>query len=205
MKLGFDVDGIVADLPQLMVEYINEKYNLNHDVSIFASHDVTQNKYVEDDELSTQISLDMLENVVRNDGAMSITKPYKDGVAAIRKLAKHHTLHFITARPGSMKKSTVDWFRNCNIPFTTIHALGGDKPGECVVSKGRLGRSLNLDFYMDDSLCHLEDMYKYKNRWRKGVALFTRPWNVDELLDTDKFIRFDKWTEIIRHLGIHKR
>jgi len=206
MKLGFDIDGIVADLPEKMVSYINDKYDLNHTVEIFACHDVTVNEYVDDPELNAEIANSILQDIVLNHDVMVDTKPYEDAQSAIRKLSKAgHSIHFITARPNSQYRVTGEWLRDNNIPFNTLHVIGSDGPGGGMVSKGRLGRSLNLDFYLDDSLCHLEDMYIYKNRWCKGVALFTRPWNKDELLDPAKFTRFDKWDDIIRHLGIHKR
>ena len=77
--------------------------------------------------------------------------------------------------------------------------------GHLNTSKGRVGRSLNLDFFMDDCSWHLADMYRYKSRWRKGLGLFTQPWNKNEVIDITKYIRFDNWKDIIRHLGIHKR
>lgn len=206
MKLGFDIDGIIADLSSKMVTYINDKFDLNHTVEIFTCHDVTVNTYVEDPELNAEIANGILEDVVLNADVMTDTKPYKDAQLAIRKMFKAgHSIHFITARPKSQYLVTGKWMREHNIPFDTLHVIGEDSPRGGMVSKGRLGRSLNLDFYIDDSLCHLEDMYLYKHRWRKGVALFTRPWNKDVLLDTSKFTRFDKWNAIIRHLGIHKR
>ena len=205
MKLGFDIDGIVADLPRMMVEYINEKFDLNHDVTVLTHHDVSQNTYVDDEELNAEIATALLEDVVRNNAAMIKVKPYEDAVLAIRKLAKHHSIHYITVRPSDQRKATVDWLRKNNIPFNSVHVIGNNGPGGGLVGKGQTGRYLNLDFYLDDSAYHLDDMYRYKNRWRKGVALLTRPWNVDEPLDTFKFIRFDNWNEIIRHLGINKR
>jgi uncharacterized HAD superfamily protein len=206
MKLGFDIDGIVADLPNEMVAYINGEYGLNHTVEIFACHDVTSNTYVDDPELNAEIAKGVLENIVLSCDVVERTKPYADAKEAIRKLFRSgHSVHFITARPKSQRECTATWLRAHNIPFNTLHAIGGDGPRGGLVSKGPLGRSLNLDFYIDDSLCHLEDMYKYKSRWCKGVALFTRPWNIDEALDPAKYLRFDKWDDVIRHLGIHKR
>ena len=205
MKLGFDIDGIVADLPRMMVEYINKKFGLNHDVTVFKNHDVSQNKYTDDEELNDEIYTALLENVVLNNDVIEDVKPYKDAVAAIRKLNKHHSIHYITVRPSDQKEVTVSWLRKHNIPFTSVHVIGKNGAGGGLVGKGATGRYLNLDFYLDDSPWHLDDMYRYKNRWRKGVGLFTRPWNVNEPLDTSKFIRFDNWNEVIRHLGIHKR
>jgi len=206
MKLGFDIDGIVADLPRMMLEYINKEFNLNHDLSVLVSHDVSSNRYVDDDDLNDEIAARLLTEIVRNDGILPDVEPYEGAIEAIKKLYRYgHSIHFITARPSDTRKVTVDWLRSYHIPFSTVHVMGENKPGGGFINKGRIARTLNLDFYIDDSIWHLENMYKYKNRWRKGLGLFTRPWNANEPFDTYRFIRFNKWNEVIRHLGIHKR
>jgi len=206
MKLGFDIDGITANMAKAMVELINAKYNLNYDVNVFKDHNIHKNKYVEDPELNDEIAMCMRNEVIENPEAVVNLEVYEDGVEAIRRLSKSgHTIHHITSRPAVQHDATVEWLRNNFIPFDSVHVVGksGIK-GVSAVGKGRLGRSLNLDFYIDDQGRHLDDMYRYKNRWRKGLALYTRPWNLDEAIDS-KMNRFDNWVDVIRHLGIQKR
>lgn len=208
MKLGFDIDGIVANMSKSMVDHINEKYGLNHTDEIFSSHSCNENTYVDDPELNAEVAYSMREHIIYNDAAVLAIEPYVAGAEAIRKLAKSgHDIHFITVRPKTQEIATAKWLRNNHIPFTSLHVVGKRDLADPnpPIGKGRLGRSLNLDFYIDDYPRHLYDMYRYKNRWRKGVALFTRPWNVEHKLDPSKFLRFDDWDKIIRHLGIQKR
>jgi len=205
MKLGFDIDGIVANTPLSMVMYINEKFNLNLTEDVFKHPDVFSNTYVGDPEENEEIARVMLEEVVLNAGRMLDIEIYKDAVGAIRKLFRQHSIHFITSRPESQHQVTIDWMRKHRIPFTTVHSLGSDGPGGGKVGKGKIGRALNLDFFIDDAPGNLPDFYRYKKRWRKGIALFTRPWNKDITIDEGMFLRFNEWDEVIRHLGIHKR
>lgn len=210
MKLGFDIDGIVADMPREMVKHINEKYNLNHTIEIFTGHSVHHNVYVDDPELNAEIAESIRENVIYNDDTISRIRVYRDAKEAIQKLHKAgHSIHFITYRPRSQERATVDWIRKKKIPFDTVHVVGKtglhDKKSYSGRGKGPVARALNLDFFIDDHHDNLEEMYRYKNRWRKGVALFTRPWNAQAAIDMSKFLRFDKWNQVIRHLGIHKR
>ena len=206
MKLGFDIDGIVADMGLTMVEHINSTFGLNYTVDVFVNHQIFDNTYVDDPEENKKIAASIYDNVIYNDDTLLELKPYEDAVEAIRKLSRHgHSIHFITARSKGQHDVTVSWIRKNVIPFTTIHSVGKDGHRGNVVSKGQQARTLNLDFFIDDDPANLPDFYRYKNRWRKGIALFTRPWNVNESVDESKFIRFDKWTEVIRHLGINKR
>jgi len=202
MKLGFDIDGIVANMAQAMVDFINEKYKLNYTVNVFGFHELWKNKYAEDEKLNRQITQDMYDEIIGNQEALLKIPPYTEAVRVLQKFKKNgHSLHFITARKDASKKSTFNWFRKNKIPFDTIHITGSLKRPR----KGMLGRTLNLDFYIDDQDEYLEEMYTYKNRWRKGLFLFTRPWNENKVIDLSKFKRVSNWKEINRHLGIYNR
>lgn len=206
MKLGFDIDGITADMTKMMVERLNKIHGIECDERIFVNHSIEENTYVEDSDKNMSIALDLIENIVENKTALIEIDPYEEAILAIRKLSKSgHTIHHITSRAAAQKDVTVDWLRKHSIPFDSVHVIGNSGVGGNRVSKGKLGRSLNLDFYIDDCIWHLDDMYRYKNRWRKGIGLFTQPWNKNEIIDPGKYIRFDSWKEIIRHVGIHKR
>jgi uncharacterized HAD superfamily protein len=205
MKLGFDIDGIVANTPLAMVSYINEKFDLNFTETVFNHHDVFSNTYDDDPEQSKRIARAILEEVILNKDKMGALEPYEDAAEAIRILSRQHTIHYITSRPQSQHRITVDWMRSHRLPFTTVNSLGTDLPGGGNQGKGKVARSLNLDFFIDDDPSNLPDLYRYKKRWRKGVALFTRPWNINHTVDESKFLRFDEWHAVIRHLGINKR
>lgn len=205
MKLGFDIDGVVANTPLAMVTYINNKFDLGFTEKVFKHHDIYSNVYAEDPVENEKIASAMLKEVILNGKRMAAVKAYEDAGIAIRKLSRQHTIHFITSRPKSQHSVTASWLRKNQIPFNTLHSLGSDAPGGGNVGKGRTCRALNLDFFIDDDPNNLPDLYRYKKRWRKGVALLTRPWNEDLSIDTSKFIRFDNWEEVTRHLGIHKR
>jgi uncharacterized HAD superfamily protein len=206
MKLGFDIDGITADMAIMMVELINERYGLSYDTTVFKDHNIHKNKYVDDPELNEEIAMCMRREIIENPSATTEIPVYEEAVEALRRLSRQHTIHHITSRPSNQYTATVEWLHKNKIPFDTVHVIGTDgKSGAALkTGKGRLGRSLNLDFYIDDCAWHLDDMYRYKNRWRKGLALFTQPWNVNQPVDS-RMNRFDNWKEVIRHLGINKR
>jgi len=198
MKLGFDLDEVVVALCDVLLEHLNKEFDLNWTIDDFVVYDLLENNYHHDEEHNGNIAKRAIE-VVSNIDIQITAKPYKEAPPFMRKLKKEgHSIHFITARKRGEENKTVNWLRKYKIPFDSVHHLGYG--GE----KGPVGRMLNLDFYIDDHEKHLESMYKYKKRWAKGLALMTKPWNIDSY-DSSKFVRINDWIELRRHLGIHKR
>lgn len=198
MKLGFDLDEVVVALCDVLVEHMNKEFDLNWSMEDFKVYSLLENNYSDDEEHNDKIATHIIEVV--NDPEFQLTaKPYEGAPAFIRRLKKEgHSIHFITCRKLGVEKYSTKWLRKYKIPFDSLYHLGYG------AEKGKLGRALNLDFYIDDHEEHLISMYKYKKRWAKGLALMTRPWNVDSY-DASKFVRINNWAELKRHLGIHKR
>lgn len=199
MRLGFDIDGIVADMAQVMIDRVNEKFGLSLTTEAFKVHEVRNNSYVDDPDLNKEIISTMFTDVIRNDDAIKEIPLYDDAIRHLYMLQKAgHHLFFITARGKAQKDSTIDWFIKNKVPYDEIHVIGSE-------SKGRYGRSLNLDFFIDDDFPNLEEMYKYKQRWRKGLAIFDRPWNRKIPVDPMRYARLSDWPDVFRHIGIHNR
>jgi len=198
MKLGFDLDEVVVNLIDILLKHIKEEHDLDWTRDNIVKYDLLENKFHTDEEVNNKIAKRAIEIV--SDIDIQITaKPYEKAPSFLRRLKKEgHSIHFITARKSGEESKSVKWLRKYKIPFDTIRHVGYGR------EKGQFGRVLNLDFYIDDHEEHLESMYKYKKRWNKGLALMTRPWNIDSY-DASKFVRINSWTELIRHLGIHKR
>ncbi len=199
MKLGFDIDEVICALCDVATTWFKDEYNIDWTREDFKSHNLRKNIYVEDPKLNEEIT-ERLEQTLNNPEVQKTAKPFPDAPKIMRRLRKEgHSLHFISSRKVNMEDHSIKWFRKYKIPFDTLNHLGNV---DC--DKGLIGRSLNLDCYVDDLEENLESMYRYKKRWRKGLLLWTRPWNKDSI-DASKFIRINNWEEFIRHLGIHKR
>lgn len=203
MKLGFDLDGVVSNMAKALVNKTNEKFGIDITEDYFINHNLFKNHYSDKSGLDHEIAKFMTSEVVHNKSVLYELEPYEDVQTSFRELRKGgHKFYFITARRKDEYEVTINWLRRNNIPFDALHHIPSIKGDS---RKGLMGRSLNLDFYIDDQYKHIENMYRYKNRWRKGLALFTRPWNVNEVVDGTICIRVDNWDALIRHLGIHNR
>jgi len=198
MKLGFDLDEVIVALCDILVEYMNDKFGMSWTIEDFKEYDLLHNKYSDDKVYSDKIANDLIEVVCDIEFQLT-AKPCEGAPEFIRRMKKEgNSIHFITSRKLGKEDFTIKWLRKYKIPFDSLQHIGY---GE---EKGRLGRALNLDFYIDDHEDQLESMYKYKKRWKKGLVLMDRPWNRDSI-DSSKFIRVKNWKELTRHLGIHKR
>ncbi|RLD64787.1 MAG: hypothetical protein DRI84_08145 [Bacteroidetes bacterium] len=198
MKLGFDIDGVVNDLDSRLIKFVKDTYNVQLKSEDFKNYWIEKSTYVDDPELNKTIADGMI-SVVGDIDFQVTAKPYKEAIRGLRILKKAgHTLHFLTNRTIGKENEykTGKWLRQSGVRFDSLNHCGLNG------MKGMLGRSLHLDFYVDDHEPHLETMYKYKKRWTKGLGLFTQPWNIDNI-DGSKFVRFNNWDEILRHLGPH--
>ena len=87
-------------------------------------------------------------------------------------------------------KVASEWLKHNNIPFDKLKVIGH---GE---EKGVYGSKLDLDMFVDDLEKHLVSMFNHKKMWNKGLLLFDRPWNVNDII----FDRVNGWKEIVDYV-----
>ena len=109
----------------------------------------------------------------------------KETLSSLREAG--HKIFFITSRPKENKQLTIKWLEKHNITFDELNVIGHDE------EKGVYGDKLDLDMFVDDLEKHLVSMFKHKKKWCKGLLLFSRPWNTENV----RFNRVNGWKEII--------
>ena len=125
-------------------------------------------------------------------------EPVENAITVLQKLKRAgHKIYFITSRPKQNQPLTFKWLRQNDIPFDGLEVIGHEYP------KGMYGHKLQLDMFVDDLEKHLESMLHYKKRWRKGLLLLDKPWNMS--YDGSRFVKVENWQEILRHVGIANR
>lgn len=196
MKLGFDIDEVVCDLTKYLSMYLKEQYGLKWSLDDWCKYNLSACDYsgCGNEKLNKEIAADLWQKSL-DFGFLGQCPPVDGAIKALQGFKKGgHTLHYITTRPKKKEHLTIEWLRMNNIPFDSVHhvGLGGEK--------GFIGRSLNLDFFMDDLERNLRSMLRYKQRWKKGLVLLDKPWNRDS-----HFVKLSNWNQVIRHLGIHNR
>ena len=198
MKLGFDLDEVVVDLSRIIIDFLQSEYGLEWTLDCFKTYRMEDNTFFpESEELDTKVRKEVLA-ILKSHEELFKAKPMEGAQEALQKFKRSgHKLFFITARSKTNQHLTFKWLRKYDIPFDKL-IMVGDKP------KGINGKRYALDMFVDDQVCNLESMYQYKKRWRKGLLLFDKPWNLASI-NSERFIRVFNWEEILRHVGIANR
>lgn len=198
MRLGFDLDEVVTNLTAEFQKHLDVTFGLEWTPDCFVYYDFVKCVFHHDEDFNARIVKDMIR--VANDAEFQFqAEPYEDARDALIKLKRlGHKIFFITSRPKQNQPKTFLWLRKNDIPFDGLVVVGHHEP------KGVHGRKLHLDMFVDDLEKHLESMWLYKKRWRKGLLLLDKPWNHD-YIDGSRFKRVNNWREILRHVGVANR
>lgn len=179
MKLGIDVDGILADFNTAYVARIKAITGRN----LFADPPVFNCWHYAEALGYTPRELRLVWDDIKADDAFwRSLKPYDDISESMSGLRWRHAcgddIYFITARPGATtKRQTEQWLlarQNYLVPFGPTVLMSGDKGACCA--------ALKLDYYLDDKFENAVDAavpwgYDPKDGSTKSYLL-TRPWNV---------------------------
>lgn len=198
MRLGFDLDEVVVDLNKSLNEYIENNYGIPCIPEMYINYDIKKVVFDENEDLNSRIKKDITQLLYDPDFQYN-SEPVVGARETLQKLKRvGHKLFFISSRPKPNQSITFKWLRANDIPFDDLKVIGHDKV------KGYYGMKLRLDMFVDDLEVHLESMWRFKRRWKKGLLLYSRPWNSDSI-DASRFSRVDNWKEILRHVGIQNR
>lgn len=198
MNLGFDLDEVVVNLTKEIEEYLLVAYNIKWPINCFTVYGFHECVFSEDSELNKIIQKE-LQILVDDAEFQTTAEPIEGAMETLQALKRMgHKIYFISSRPKQNQPLTFRWLRQHGMPFDDLFVLGHGH------NKGRYAKLLKLDMYIDDLESHLNDMYEYKKRFKKGLLLFDRPWN-NKVIDGSKFKRVKNWQEILRHVDGHVR
>lgn len=180
LKIGLDIDGVVADSFPVFREELNKHYG--KDVTKIDHHDISKVYDVAWDELS--IFFD--ENMER---MFSAAKPMKGSVKGILSLLEEgHEVIFVTARKnGAEEEVTLKWFERYEIPRDKGIFTGG-------LSKTSAVRKYGIDIFVDDFLTNVLEIASLGI----PVLLLDAPYNQGVL--PEGIIRCHSWEDILFHI-----
>lgn len=161
LRLGIDLDGVVADFNRGWIRAYNDRFGTELVPEMVTSWDSPL-------ELTHFADMAAFWAWARDHGGSSVFRylePYPEAVEALRTLNRDgHDVVVLTAKPEWAVHDTLEWIADHRIPTREIHFADDKHRIEC-------------DVYLDDA----PDQVRTIASHRAGTATvcrFVRPWNV---------------------------
>lgn len=159
LRLGIDLDGVVADFNAGWIS----KYNEHFGTELTAEHvDIWDAPTL----LTHFTDMGEFWAWARTSGGgasiFRVLQPYQGAVDALDRLAKRHRVVIVTTKPNFAIHDTYEWLAEHRIPTTEVHIVDDKTTVDC-------------DIYLDDADHNLAALRRA--RPHATVCRYVRPWN----------------------------
>lgn len=181
LRLGIDLDGVVADFTKGWMGFYNREFGTNLTVADSVSWDGLT-------ELTHFDSMGEFWDWASDLDGRSLfwhLETFPGAVEALHELADEgHHIAILTAKPEFAVHDTFEWLAKHRLPTTEVHILEDKWLVDC-------------DVYLDDSPEVLPRLVDY--RGDRLICRFVRPWNT-ETPGTVAVRGFDEFREVVSRL-----
>ena len=182
MRLGIDLDGVVANFTKGWMDFYNRQYGTEFEVADSKRwNDLVDLTHFNDIGEFWKWSSDL-------DGRSVFwhLEPFPGAVEALKALAEAgHDIVVITTKPGFAVDDTHDWIEHHRIPAAEVHILEDKWLVDCAV-------------YLDDGPHILPALVRH--RPSRVVCRYVRPWN-DPVPGTIDVSDFDEFREVVDRIA----
>lgn len=178
MKVGFDLDGVLAQTYTGFINYVNRVHDWQVEQKRATEYDLSKCLYPKGSgPLHEKDFWAVFEDFMVDKGHN--IQPAPNSYGPISRLANEHELNIVTARTGKNRPGTYQWVeRHFPKMFTGIYFY---------TDKGQATRELGLDIFIEDCLDNAESVAAAG----RPVIIFDAPYN-----QSDKFIRAYNMTDV---------
>ncbi|BAF60776.1 MAG: hypothetical protein HPY89_12575 [Pelotomaculum sp.] len=129
MRIGVDIDGVLADSLPLWVGELNRFFNKNRRVEEIHLFDICKTYGITERELN---------EFLRRKGRYLMTGPPPVAGAPyyLKKIKQHHEIFIITARDGQFRRETGEWLEKHGLPYDELILLGSHEKREACLESG---------------------------------------------------------------------
>lgn len=176
MRLGIDIDGVLADALTTWLEHLNRHFDQKK-----ARKDMVHYQF----EKVFSVSWEEMDGFFRSNQEILLTNisPMEKAQETMEQLAGEHEILLITARPQEYRSITEKWLNEHSIPYHELIMTDFlDKSGHCL--------NCGLDLFIEDSLENAISIHACGI----PVLLFDAPYNKAPL--PKGIIRQYSWREI---------
>ncbi|OGO08869.1 MAG: hypothetical protein A2Y61_06160 [Chloroflexi bacterium RBG_13_60_13] len=173
MKIGVDIDGVVANFVAGFIPLVKERYGLTLRERDIYVHDLYLVVGI-----PVQEGMELVRQTIRCD-----LEPYPGAIQGLARLRQKHEVTLVTARPEEMVGVTEKWLARRKIPYDRLlHFKEGSK----------YENEYAFDVFVDD---HLREAFGFVGRV-PHIIIFDRPWNRTFNV-AGLFTRARNWRELV--------
>ena len=190
MKIGIDLDDVIAETRIKYLEWIGLKLDKTISIGDILFYNIWENKAIggtresEAKDFSDFYNSDLFDKI----------ELVEDVLEILFKL-RNHNLYIITSRALKFREKTENflkkYFKNVNLEII----YSGDLCKENGKSKAEICEELGLDYFIEDNADFSKECAEKKIK----VLLFDRPWN--QRFNHADVIRVRGWREILGKIG----
>jgi 5'(3')-deoxyribonucleotidase len=174
LRLGIDLDGVVADFTAGWMNF----YNQEHGTQLAVEDSISWDGLVDLTHFKNMGEFWDWSSDLEGRSVFWHLEPFPGSIEALNALAEDgHHIAILTTKPDFAIHDTMDWLARHRLPTKEIHILEDKWRVEC-------------DIYLDDSPHVLPRLAK--ERPESVVCRYVRPWNrpVDGTVDVNDFNEF---------------
>lgn len=181
MRIGVDIDGVIANTFPLLVNELNTFFQKKLSYNDVANYNISKVFNLKNKQL-----YDFIEK--KGNLLVEASQPMPGAVDCLNNCKHNFYLALVSARMEKFRIQTEEWLQRYHIPWDKLVLLGShDKADTCI--------DLKLDIFIEDSL---QNAIQISARGIP-VILFDAPYNKGDLPNLVQ--RFCSWTEICKHLN----
>ncbi len=192
MRIGIDIDEVVAEFVEGYLELFNKKFEKEAKKEDILTYDLWKNLGISKED-SFNLAHEFFKSPI-----FERVKLIEGAVESIPKLSENNELFFITSRPIDFKSKTENFLTKnfSNINFKLIHS--GDRFKNGLKSKSEICEDEGVEIIIEDQPDYCFDCAK------KGIRafLFDKPWNKNfDESKSENIIRIKNWNEILEKIN----
>lgn len=192
MRIGIDLDEVVANTMEAIVGFHNEKYKTQ-----LVKNDFHSYQFWEVWGGTREEAIQKMYTFFGTDHSAGIC-PIPGSLEAIQKLkGDGHELFVITGRHTEISEETRKWIeRHCKNVFSGIHFANSYSVTGEHVKKSAICNKLDIKIMVEDDIHHVHDLAGSGIK----VFLFDQPWNQKGVKIEENIERVYSWGEIIEKI-----